>query len=180
MTVRTVRLYSPRTNTGATLQVQSATVRIGPSSGNWTATQTTGALNERGVDATFAEVQAKVVRVELGQVSGQLHDGSPNASLAEVEVIAKAGSGGSSGTTPKPSGPNTRAVVKLLSPRQGSTHSGPITFSATAIDAEDGDISSKIRWHSSVQGYFGQGPNVTATLKPGVHGITALLQDSGG
>ncbi|MEZ5397732.1 MAG: hypothetical protein R2724_33850 [Bryobacterales bacterium] len=31
-----------------------------------------------------------------------------------------------------------------------------------------------------MQGYFGQGANFTATLKPGVHGITALLQDSGG
>ncbi|MCB1021944.1 MAG: discoidin domain-containing protein [Acidobacteria bacterium] len=177
VTVRTVRLYSPRTNTGANMQIQSATVRVGPSSGNWTATQTTGALSESGVDATFAEVQAQVVRVELGAVSGRLHDGSPNASLAEVEVIAKAGAGGS---TQKPSGPNTRAVVKMLSPTNGSTYSGQIKFSATAIDAEDGDISSEILWHSSLQGHFGKGASITATLQPGSHGITALLKDSGG
>lgn len=56
-----------------------------------------------------------------------------------------------------------------------------ITFSATATDIEDGDISSSIQWTSSIDGNIGSGGQFsTSALSDGAHTITATVTDSGG
>ncbi len=90
--VRTVRLYNPPFTGGSTLKVGAATVRLGfPGSAQWVASATTGELSASGSDVDFPDVQAQVVRVEIGPVSGLSSGGRSVASLAEVEVIARAG-----------------------------------------------------------------------------------------
>jgi hypothetical protein len=93
VTVRTVRLYNPRSGDEAnsSLQVQGATVRLYSDAGatQQVATQSSGRLAVTGTDVGFNDVLAHVVRVEITGMSGTFY-GSRLAALAEVEVIAKA------------------------------------------------------------------------------------------
>jgi hypothetical protein len=54
-----------------------------------------------------------------------------------------------------------------------------ITFTGSATDAEDGDISASISWSSDLDGGLGSGASVAATLSVGTHTITATATDSG-
>ena len=53
------------------------------------------------------------------------------------------------------------------------------SFSATANDFEDGDLSgNSIEWYSNLQGLIGTGNTIRTTLKPGKHTITIKATDS--
>lgn len=78
---------------------------------------------------------------------------------------------------------NTEPAVKISSPASGTTFTAgtSITFSGTANDAEDGDLSKNLAWKSSVNGSLGTGGSVsTAGLSAGTHTITATATDSKG
>jgi len=78
--------------------------------------------------------------------------------------------------------PNTAPVVTITAPANGSTFTegDSITFTGTATDAEDGDLSAAITWSSSIDGVFGTGASVsTSALSAGTHTITASVTDSG-
>lgn len=78
---------------------------------------------------------------------------------------------------------NIAPVVTITSPSNGasSTVGQPVTFSATGIDTEDGNISGNISWLSSRDGAIGSGGTIsTNALTVGAHTITASVTDSGG
>lgn len=77
---------------------------------------------------------------------------------------------------------NTVPVVAINSPASGSTfeEKETITFSGTATDPEDGDLSSKLVWTSSLDGVIGAGASFSKALSPGTHTITATVTDNGG
>ena len=54
-----------------------------------------------------------------------------------------------------------------------------VTFAASAIDAEDGDLSTLIEWSSDLDGSIGTGASINSTLSAGSHQITASVVDSG-
>ncbi len=54
----------------------------------------------------------------------------------------------------------------------------PITFTASASDNEDGDLSDDILWSSSVDGILGSGSQISVLLNPGIHTVTAAVADS--
>ena len=56
----------------------------------------------------------------------------------------------------------------------------PITFTGSATDFPQGNISSSIKWYSNIQGYLGSGANISIILQPGVHIIVAYIQDNNG
>ena len=93
VTVRTVRLYNPRSGDEAnsSLQVQGTNVRLYSDAGatQQVAAQSSGALAVTGTNVAFNDVKARVVRVEITGMSGTFY-GSQLAGLAEVEVIARA------------------------------------------------------------------------------------------
>ena len=74
-------------------------------------------------------------------------------------------------------------VVTIVQPSVGSVTvalSAPITFAATAIDAQDGNISDQIVWTSNLLAqtlYKGQ-TFTTSSLPVGTHTITARALDS--
>ncbi len=76
---------------------------------------------------------------------------------------------------------NTAPVVTITAPADGTSVSEgtSLTFTGTANDAEDGDISSSISWSSSIDGALGSGASTSATLSVGSHTITASATDSG-
>lgn len=73
---------------------------------------------------------------------------------------------------------NTPPVVDILAPTNNAliAEGQSVRLSASAIDQEDGDISSAIKWHSSLDGAIQSG----ATLSVGQHQITASVTDSAG
>jgi len=74
---------------------------------------------------------------------------------------------------------NVAPEVDITVPADNATFSendGPISFSATATDLEDGDISGDIQWSSSLDGAF----TSPVALSVGTHTITATATDSGG
>ena len=77
---------------------------------------------------------------------------------------------------------NAVPVLAITSPGGNVTVSQgrSVTFSATATDAEDGNLGPAVTWSSSLDGSFGIGAAVSTTaLSVGVHTITATVSDSG-
>ncbi|MCH7494163.1 hypothetical protein IIA16_05590 [bacterium] len=73
-------------------------------------------------------------------------------------------------------------MVTILSPLDLSTSDlgDPVTFTATAIDGQDGDLSASLAWVSSLDGPFGSGASFAYALSEGYHEITASVTDSSG
>lgn len=76
---------------------------------------------------------------------------------------------------------NATPVVAITEPADGSSFDEGtlITFSGTATDDEDGDLSANIEWSSNLDGSLGTGASIMATLSIGTHMITASATDSG-
>jgi hypothetical protein len=76
---------------------------------------------------------------------------------------------------------NTPPVATILSPSPGSTTEGTVlTFSGSAMDGQDGDISAGLVWLSSLDGPIGTGRSFQKLLSVGSHTITAEVTDSHG
>ncbi len=78
--------------------------------------------------------------------------------------------------------PNTAPSVTVNEPIDGSSfdYDASITFSGSATDSEDGDLTVDILWKSNLDGNIGSGGSFTANLSVGTHTITASVTDSGG
>lgn len=77
---------------------------------------------------------------------------------------------------------NSAPVVAITAPADGATVSGTqaVTFSGSASDDEDGDLSASLVWTSSKDGLLGAGATIQAILSTGHHTITATVGDSRG
>jgi len=73
---------------------------------------------------------------------------------------------------------NSVPTISITSPTDGTSveEGTTLQFKASANDAEDGDLSGKVRWTSSLDGSIGN----LVTLSPGNHLITASVTDSAG
>jgi PKD repeat protein len=104
---------------------------------------------------------------------------------AEYEVtLSVTGDDSTTGITTKtvPVGPRP-PVVTITEPPEGTTviEGDLITFTGTAIDAEEGDLTGSLSWSSDLNGVIGSGGSFsTNTLTVGTHTITASATDSGG
>jgi hypothetical protein len=78
-------------------------------------------------------------------------------------------------------GNNTAPSVTILEPSDGSSAQlwTPVSFSGMADDLEDGDLSGDLTWSSNLDGEFGTGASLSATLSAGSHTVTASVIDSG-
>ncbi|MEE4195583.1 MAG: S8 family serine peptidase [Anaerolineae bacterium] len=77
---------------------------------------------------------------------------------------------------------NNPPSVSINSPANGAsfTEGDLVSFSGSATDAEDGNLSGAISWVSSIDGALGSGASVSAVLSVGTHMITASVSDSEG
>lgn len=77
---------------------------------------------------------------------------------------------------------NQPPVVNILQPGDGTDwlEGAVITFSGTASDLEDEDLSGALAWQSSLDGSLGIGSTVGMALSVGTHTVTASITDSGG
>jgi hypothetical protein len=85
--------------------------------------------------------------------------------------------GGGSG-----SGGNSAPTVTIATPSNNSVHSAGtlISFSGSANDSEQGNLSSQLAWTSSIEGPIGTGSGFGRTLVAGTHTIRAEVMDNGG
>jgi hypothetical protein len=77
---------------------------------------------------------------------------------------------------------NSAPAVSIGSPANGASYSqgSAISFSGSASDTQDGNLSSRLSWRSSVDGAIGTGSSFSRTLSPGTHVVTASVTDAGG
>jgi hypothetical protein len=138
-------------------------------------------------DTQDGDLSGKIVW--SSSLTGQLATGSDffaslvaGTHIITAKVVDAAGLSATATVTVTVTNPNTPPSVAILSPSNGSVIGQTVgfTFSGTASDREDGDISWKIVWTSSLDGSLGTGGSVTANLSPGTHTITAAVTDSGG
>ncbi len=73
-------------------------------------------------------------------------------------------------------------TVIITSPAAGAIlpADAAVELNATATDPQDGDVSGRISWRSSIDGYLGTCEPVYASLSPGTHILTASVTDSQG
>jgi len=79
--------------------------------------------------------------------------------------------------------PNTPPTISITVPTNNTTFAqgAVITFTASASDTQDGDLSAGLQWTSSIDGVIGTGATFSrSNLGLGVHTITASATDSGG
>ncbi len=84
---------------------------------------------------------------------------------------------------PQTTNPNNAPAVTITAPGDGSssTVGDSVTFTGTANDVEDGDLTSSLGWSSSIDGSIGSGGSFsTSALSIGNHTIIASVTDSGG
>src|SRR6185295_1240998 len=77
--------------------------------------------------------------------------------------------------------PEAAPVVTITAPADGTVVGDvkPVTFTATATDTIDGNVSSTLVWTSNRDGQIGTGPSFsTDSLTVGTHRITASAHDS--
>jgi len=77
---------------------------------------------------------------------------------------------------------NDSPTVSITSPADGSEfNSGAsISFTGTASDTEDGDLTASLSWTSDIDGSIESGGSFSKTLSDGTHTITADVTDSAG
>ena len=77
---------------------------------------------------------------------------------------------------------NAPPVVNITAPEDGAgfVPDDQVTFTGTASDLEDVDLSAGIDWTSNLDGPLGTGASIPSTLSSGTHTVTASVTDAGG
>jgi len=77
---------------------------------------------------------------------------------------------------------NNPPGVTMTSPTNGQVFGlgAVITFTGSATDTEDGNLTANLAWTSSIDGAIGTGGSFSRSLSAGAHVITASVTDSGG
>jgi len=127
-----------------------------------------------GAAGVYAIRQALVNAAQLQSQWGPANTVDPDTNHEGCVYV-----GGS--TTPPPT--NTAPTVTISQPKDGDTFSSgiAITFTGTASDAQEGDLTAKLQWTSNLEeGSIGSGGTFSKILTPGTHTVTASVTDSGG
>jgi hypothetical protein len=152
----------------------------------WSEAATTYA-NRPAVDgavlATKGKVSSKQI-VDFDVTQGLRADGTYDFALVSTSSDPVVYQSREAATPPQlivTLGKNSPPLVRITAPA-AATKISPgtaVTFSARAFDAEDGNLSARIQWTSSLDGALGTGPTLAATLSEGTHTITATVADAG-
>jgi len=111
-----------------------------------------------------------------------LSSGTHIVTATATDSGALSGSASVSFTVQTAPPPNTAPTVTIASPLSGASFSSgaSISFSGSAMDVQDGVLSSNLVWRSSIDGQIGTGGSFNKVLSSGPHTVTASVTDSGG
>src|SRR5438094_4868986 len=153
------------------------------------------AVSSPGAPVTFAGAASDA---ESGDLSGRIQwasdrDGALGSGPTITVATLSPGPHTISARVTDPSGLTAEAettvvvdhppAVTMDTPADGAvvfTDAGPITFTATAVDAEDGDLAGALGWTSSLDGPLGTGGSVSRALTVGLHTVSAAVTDTRG
>ncbi len=115
-----------------------------------------------------------------GSFSSTLTVGVHTITAAVTDSGGLAGSAAVTVTVTAPG--NNPPTVNITSPTNGANFSegSTISFSGSATDTEDGNLTASLTWTSSRDGNLGSGGSFSRVLTVGSHTITAAVTDSGG
>lgn len=158
---------------------------LSPASGIQVANNASVALNGRAFDADEGDLCSTAIWTS--NVQGTLGTGCTilrnlNLGAQEITLSATNNAGNTSVSSVTIQVVDGKPNLTISSPLNNSTYfqHQPITFTGSAIDFPQGNISSSIKWYSNIQGYLGTGADFSKLLQPGVHTITAYIQDNNG
>jgi hypothetical protein len=82
----------------------------------------------------------------------------------------------------EPATTNTAPAVQISSPAASSsfTTGTSFTLAGSANDTQDGNLTARIAWTSSIHGLLGYGGSLVTAFSAGTHVVTAQVTDSGG
>jgi hypothetical protein len=133
-----------------------------------------------------AEAQLVAAGLSVGNVTGQTSTSVPAGDVIDQSPTAcdACASPGDPVDLVVSSGPpaNTAPTLTITTPADNSVavEGIAVTFTATASDAEQGDLSGTVVWSSSRDGILGTGASVSVPLTRGRHIVTATVTDAGG
>ncbi|MFK7861596.1 MAG: hypothetical protein AB8B64_22470 [Granulosicoccus sp.] len=163
---------------------------ISPSDGDSFANGTPVVLSATSSDVEDGDLSASIVWESA--VDGALGTGasvvanelSAGTQLITATVVNSAGRATSAGVSVTiEAASNSAPSVIISSPADGTRvlDGVPVTLTASATDAEDGNLSALIFWQSDLDGNLGVGASIDAnSLSIGTHQISASVSDSGG
>ncbi|MCW5934975.1 MAG: S8 family serine peptidase, partial [Fimbriimonadia bacterium] len=130
---------------------------------------------------------AGVVALVYGQNTGWTYTQVRNRILSTVRPVSSMNNvtvtGGVVNAQAAVTATNTPPTVSITAPTNGATvtQSTSVTFTGSASDTQDGNLSANLSWSSNLQGNIGSGASFsTSSLQVGTHTITASVTDSGG
>src|SRR4030095_5619895 len=130
---------------------------------------------------------------EFGHMLGLSHSSEPAATMyagyatcsttqrsLDADDVAGIQSLYGRSSSPSTSTSNTAPTASIASPGNNASFSqgASISFSGSASDAQDGNLTSGLRWTSNIDGAIGSGGSFSRTLSAGTHTITASVTDS--
>lgn len=171
--VRPSGASEPVTYTGATARVRTTATSNGVAPVGGTGGNTTG------IRSVLPTGQGPTTVGSLQQ--GATTDGGTSLA-ATGEQAASTAIPRSTGLDGATVGTGEVPTVRIQTPLDGAVFgSTAVTiFTATADDAEEGDISARIVWTSSIDGRLGTGAMIQRALTGGTHVVTASVSDDSG
>ena len=144
-------------------------------------------LNWNASNDALTNVQNYIVKrnnVEIGRTAGLSFTDSTAPLGQNVYTVAAIDTVGneSAPSTPITLAWNTAPSVTITAPADGATLTTGqnISFTGTATDAQDGNLTAGLSWTSSLDGAIGSGGSFSRALSLGDHTIQARVTDSKG
>jgi hypothetical protein len=175
---------------GAGVADTPPTVKIlSPANGATVTATTSAAFSGSATDTTDGDISARLIW--HSNVSGQIGTGASfskalPAGSHTITATVKDSIGYTTQVgivlTVTAASTNTAPSVTIASPSNGATVTAgtSVSFSGTASDTQEGPLTSRLVWRSSVDGQLGTGGTVSRALTAGTHTVTATVTDSGG
>ncbi len=115
----------------------------------------------------------------------EVGDASAGSSIERLDLVGAWQIQNAPTPNSSPVGPpvgNQAPSATILGPLNGAAvgEGSAVSFSGSATDVEDGNLTSSLSWSSSLDGVIGSGGAFSAVLSVGSHTITASVIDSGG
>lgn len=113
----------------------------------------------------------RVLSVGTHTITATVSDSAGHTTSKQVSAVVNASTPANSAPTVAISTPSNNTTVTL-----GTT----LTFSGSASDVEDGSLTSKLVWSSTLDGPLGMGGSISKALTAGTHTVKAAVTDTGG